>query len=195
MFFFKPSPVSWIAVFLGNPGLKFEATRHNAGFMTADIISEGLGTKIDRIKFSSLSAIAKLGGNSLLLLKPQTYMNLSGSAVKSAARYYKVPLERVIVIADDVSLPLSTIRIRRNGSAGGHNGMKDIIKAFKSENFPRIRIGVGAPPHKDYDIKDWVLAKLTASEFKSLNDSCQNAAAALEMILSSGIDKAMAEFN
>jgi len=189
------TPVSWIAVFLGNPGLRYENTRHNAGFITADIIAKEVGIKVNRVKFHALSAVVKLGGEQVLILKPQTYMNLSGNAVRQAMRYYKVPLENVVVVSDDVSLPAGKLRIRRRGSAGGHNGLRDIIAKCGSEDFPRIRIGVGAPPHEDYDMADWVLSKLSDEDRKLISDTALQAAAALEMIIMRGIEHTMAEFN
>ncbi|MCL2820344.1 MAG: aminoacyl-tRNA hydrolase [Oscillospiraceae bacterium] len=189
------SPVSWIAVFLGNPGLRYENTRHNAGFISADIIASELGIKINRVKFNALTTPAKLGGQQILMLKPQTYMNLSGNSVKQAMRYYKLPLERVIVISDDVSLPAGKLRVRRRGSAGGHNGLKDIIAKCGGEEFIRIRIGVGAPEHEDYDMAYWVLSKLNTEDRKLIKDTALKAAAALEMIIMRGIEEAMAEFN
>jgi len=196
MFFRKNiTPVSWIAVFLGNPGLRYENTRHNAGFITADIIAKELGVKVNRVKFNALTAVVKLGGQQILILKPQTYMNLSGSSVKQAMKYYKLPLDSVIVISDDVSLPLGKLRIRRRGSAGGHNGLKDIIAKCGGEDFPRLRIGVGSPPHEEYDMADWVLSKLNNEERKIISESALKAAAALEMILMRGVEETMAEVN
>jgi len=196
MFFRKKmAPVSWIAVFLGNPGLRYESTRHNAGFITADIIAKETGIKINRARFSALTAVIKLGGEQVLLVKPQTYMNLSGTALKQAMRYYGLPLEKVIVVSDDVSLPVGKLRIRRRGSAGGHNGLSDIIAKCGGEDFPRIRIGVGAPPHEDYDMADWVLSKLSAQDKKLVSDAALRAAAALEMTIMRGIEHTMAEFN
>jgi len=189
------TPVSWIAVFLGNPGLRYENTRHNAGFITADIIAKEVGVKVNRAKINALRTIVKLGGEQVLILKPQTYMNLSGNSVRQAMRYYKVPLENVVVVSDDVSLPAGKLRVRRRGSAGGHNGLKDIILKCGSEDFPRIRIGVGAPPHEDYDMADWVLSKLSADDRKLISETALNAAAALEMIIMRGIEHTMAEFN
>ena len=156
----KSAPVSWIAVFLGNPGAQYANTRHNAGFLTADSVEKNTGVKINRMKFSSLTATAMLGGRQVFLMKPQTFMNLSGGAVRQAMRYYRVPLSNVIAVSDDVSLPIGKLRIRRSGSAGGHNGLKDIIAKCGGDGFPRIKIGVGSPPHADYDIVDWVLSKL-----------------------------------
>jgi len=196
MFFRKNfSPVSWIAVFLGNPGIRYENTRHNAGFITADIIANEIGVNINRLKFNSLTTTIKLGGKQVFILKPQTYMNLSGNPVKQAMRFYKLPLDKVIVVSDDVSLPAGKLRVRRRGSAGGHNGLKDIIAKCGGEDFPRIRIGVGAPPNEDYDMADWVLSKLSNDERKLISDSALKAAAALEMIIMRGIEDAMAEFN
>jgi len=191
----KPEPVSWIAVFLGNPGARYENTRHNAGFMVADIVENRAGVRINRIKFSSLTAAAQLGGQRVLLMKPQTYMNLSGGAVWQAMKFYKVPLSNVVGISDDVSLPTGKLRVRRRGSAGGHNGLKDIIAKCGGEDFPRIRIGVGAPPHEDYDMADWVLSRLSGEDYKQINDAASQAATALETIINSGIEFAMAEYN
>jgi len=189
------TPVSWIAVFLGNPGLRYENTRHNAGFITADIIAKEVGTKLNRVKFNALTVTIKLGGQQVLLLKPQSYMNLSGNSVKQAMRFYKLPLEKVVVISDDVSLPAGKLRIRRRGSAGGHNGLKDIIAKCGGEDFPRIRIGVGAPPHEDYEMADWVLSKLSVEDRKIISKTSLKAAAALEMIIMRGVDAAIAEYN
>ena len=196
MFFRKKTePVSWIAVFLGNPGLRYENTRHNAGFITADIIAKELGVKINRIKFNAMTAVVKLGGHQILILKPQTYMNLSGNPVRQAMRFYKLPLDNIVVISDDVSLPAGKLRIRRRGSAGGHNGLKDIIAKCGGEDFPRVRIGVGAPPHEEYDMADWVLSKLSVEERQLISDTALKAAAALELIIMRGVEDAMAEFN
>jgi len=196
MFFRRDkTPVSWIAVFLGNPGLRYENTRHNAGFITADIIAKELGVKVNRVKFNALTAVVKLGGQQILLLKPQTYMNLSGNPVKQAMRFYKLSLDKVVVISDDVSLPAGKLRVRRRGSAGGHNGLKDIIAKCGGEDFPRIRIGVGAPPHEEYDMADWVLSKLSIDERKLISDTGLKAAAALELIIMRSVEDAMAEFN
>jgi len=189
------TPVSRIAVFLGNPGLRYENTRHNAGFITADIIAKETDIKINRSKFNSLTAVTRLGGEQVLILKPQTYMNLSGNPVKQAMRYYKLPLDKIVVISDDVSLPAGKLRIRRRGSAGGHNGLKDIIGKCGGEEFPRIRIGVGAPPHEEYDMADWVLSKLSIEERMFISETALKAAAALEMIIMRGVEDAMAEFN
>ena len=191
----KPAQVSWIVVFLGNPGARYENTRHNAGFLTAESVEKNTGVKISRIKYNSLTAVATLGGRQVFLMKPQTYMNLSGGAVRPAMHFYKVPLENVIAVSDDVSLPVGKLRIRRSGSSGGHNGLKDIIAKCGGEGFPRIKIGVGPPPHADYDTADWVLSKLSAEDAKLISAAAVRAAEALEIIISHGADAAMAEYN
>jgi len=196
MFFGKRStPISWIVVFLGNPGLRYDNTRHNAGFLTADVIAKNTGAKINRAKFSSLTSLAILGGKRVLLLKPQSYMNLSGGAVRQAMRFYRLPLSNIVVVSDDVSLPAGKLRVRRSGSAGGHNGLKDIISKCGGEGFPRVKIGVGSPPHEDYDMADWVLSKLTGEDEKTIHGAAADAARALEIIISKGVEHAMAEYN
>ena len=196
MFFIrKDAAVSWIAVFLGNPGARFENTRHNAGFMTADAIEKSAGVKVNRHKFNALTAVARIGGQKVFMVKPQTYMNLSGSAVRQAMRYYKVPLENIITVSDDVALPAGKLRVRRSGSAGGHKGLKDIIEKCGGEGFPRIKIGVGAPPQKGGDMADWVLTKLSGDDAKLIADAASNAAKALETIIARGVDAAMGEYN
>ena len=193
--FFNKGGVGWLVVFLGNPGQEYENTRHNAGFMTADAVEKLCGAKINRAKFRSLTARCTLGGQSVLLMKPQTYMNLSGEAVGEAARFYKVPPERVIVVSDETALAPGRIRVRRSGSAGGHNGLKDIISVLGSENFPRIRLGVGAPPHPDYDLKDWVLGRPESGDMKLISDAAERAAKAVECYIAEGPDRAMNMFN
>lgn len=195
--FFKKNlqPVEWLAVFLGNPGLRYENTRHNAGFMVADLIEKETKTKINRAKFDAFVGRVILGGKQVLLVKPQTYMNLSGKSVKQAMKFHKMPLSKVIVLSDEIALPPGKIRLRRRGSAGGHNGLRDIIAQCGSEDFPRIKIGVGAPPHSEYDMADWVLSKFTSNELKEVSDGCLRAAAALELTLMQGIDAAMGKFN
>ena len=196
MFFKQRSaPVSWIAVFLGNPGSRFENTRHNAGYMAADALEKRAGVKVNRLKFSSLTSIIMLGGQGVFLMKPQTYMNLSGNAVRQAMRFYKVPLSNVVVVSDDVALPAGKLRIRRRGSAGGHNGLKNIISECGGEDFPRIKIGVGGPPHEQYDMADWVLSKLNREDLTFISDAEGRACAALETIISGEIERAMAENN
>jgi len=195
MFFRRPTePVAWMVVFLGNPGLRYENTRHNAGFITADIMAKEIGIDIKRVKFNALTSVTTLGGEQVLLAKPQTYMNLSGNAVRQAAKFYKLPVENIIVISDETALPVGKIRIRRSGSSGGHNGLRDII-AKCGEDFIRVRIGVGNPPHEGYDMADWVLSKMTQEEETLINEAALKAAAAIETIITSGVDKAIAKFN
>ena len=191
----KDTGVSWILVFLGNPGGKYMGTRHNVGFMTADRIEKKHGLKINRSKFQSLTAICELGGAKTLLMKPQTYMNLSGSAVSQAMAFYRIPLEHVLVISDDVSLPVGKLRIRRSGSAGGHNGLKDIIAKCGGNEFPRIKIGVGSPPHPEYDMIDWVLGTFTGKDLEIITEAAEQAAAAAEELIGNGIDAAMSIYN
>lgn len=192
--FFRNAP-NWLVVFLGNPGDKYRDTRHNVGFMTADVIQHKYNIKIRRIKYNALTATCKIGGDSAMLLKPQTYMNLSGRAVKPAAAFYKIPPERIIVISDDVTLAPGKLRIRRKGSSGGHNGLKSIIAELGSDQFPRIRIGVGSPPHPDYDIIDWVMGKCEGEDRIVLRQAIENAAEAVETIIAYGADEAMSRFN
>jgi len=191
----KGAPISWIAVFLGNPGARYDNTRHNAGFMTADAVEKKAGVKINRIKYKALTATAVIGGSRVYLMKPQTYMNLSGGAVRQAMRFYKVPLSGVVVVSDDVSLPAGKLRIRRRGSAGGHNGLQDIISQCGGEDFPRIKIGVGSPPHEDYDMADWVLSKLSGEDGQLITRAAAQAASALEAVVTRGVEQAMSEFN
>lgn len=188
-------PVSWIVVFLGNPGPKYAGTRHNAGFMAADEIVRMSGIKINRLRFKALTGVGTLGGEKVFLMKPQTYMNLSGDAAGEAMRFYKLPLERLLVVSDDVALPAGRIRIRRSGSAGGHNGLKDIIAKCGGEGFPRVKIGVGGPLHAGDDMADWVLSPFTGRDRDLIAGAVKDAAAAVETIIRDGVDKAMSLYN
>ena len=195
MFFQKGGGVSWLIVFPGNPGKEYENTRHNAGFLCADAMEKLTGTAINKLRFHALTARCTVAGEGVLLLKPQTYMNLSGDAVGEAARFYKIPAEKVIVISDETALPIGRVRVRRSGSAGGHNGLKSIIAALGGENFPRIRLGVGGKPHEDYDMRDWVLSRFTGQDLQDITDAAQRAAKAALCYIEHGPDKAMNEFN
>ena len=195
MLFKKKTGVSWLIVFLGNPGAKYERTRHNVGFMTGDVLSKDLNVKIDRVKYKALIRQAEIDGEPVLLMKPQTYMNLSGSAVKEAMDFYKIPLDHVIVVSDDVSLPVGKLRVRRSGSAGGHNGLKDIIAKCGGDGFPRVKIGVGEKPHPDYDMADWVLSSFKGDDAKTIDTACEKAAGAVKAIILKGVDKAMSMYN
>lgn len=194
--FKKPSgPVGWIVVFLGNPGTKYDKTRHNAGFMTADKCEKATGARITRVRFRALTDQTRVGEETVLLMKPQTYMNLSGEAVGEAAKFYKVPPERVLVVSDDLSLPTGKLRIRAKGSAGGHNGLKSIIQHLGTDAFPRVKIGVGAPPHPDYDMADWVLGRFTGKDAQDMDAACARAWEAVETVITQGTEKAMSQFN
>ena len=195
MFFKSSGSVSWLLVFLGNPGPKYECTRHNAGFMAADALARKLGVSINRARFKALTAPAEINGEKVLLMKPQTYMNLSGEAVGEAARFYKILPENVIVVSDEVSLPLGKLRVRMKGSAGGHNGLKSIIASLGSDNFPRVRIGVGAPPHPDYDMADWVLSVFRNQDLEDMLSAADKAAEAVITYVTDGPERAMNRFN
>ena len=187
--------IEYVIVGLGNPGLQYENTRHNAGFMAIDKLASSLGIKIDKMKFKGLYADASVNGVRCLLLKPTTYMNNSGESVVQALDFYKLSPENLIVIYDDISLEPGKLRIRRKGSHGGHNGMRSIIDLLGSDEFPRVKVGVGKKPHPDYDLKDWVLSRFSAQDNKLLADIYKNTAEAVEYIIAGDIQKAMASFN
>ena len=192
---FKTSGCDWMIVGLGNPGKDYEKTRHNVGFRVTDLGSGQLKTKIDRLKFQALTRLVNYNGMKVLLVQPQTYMNASGAAVSALASYYKVKPERILVIFDDISLPVGRIRVRKDGSAGGHNGIKSIIQSLGTDQFPRVKVGVGAKPHPDYDLADWVLSKFSAQEEKDLAPALDHAAQAALMVLGQGTEKAASAFN
>ena len=185
----------WLLVCLGNPGRQYEGTRHNIGFMAADELARREGIKINRLRYRALTGELRLGGQRVLVLKPQTFMNLSGEAVKLAGGFYKIPPDHVLVISDDVSLPLGKLRVRSGGSAGGHNGLKNIIAHLGTDAFPRIKVGVGGKPHPDYDMADWVLGKLSGEDKKAVDAAVERAADAVERYIQDGPDKAMSLFN
>ena len=180
---------------LGNPGIDYERTRHNAGFMAMAAIEEKLGVQVNNFKFKAKTAVAAVGGKQCLLMKPETYMNLSGEAIAQAMNFYKIPIENVLVIFDDISLDVGVMRIRRKGSAGGHNGLKSIIECCGGEDFPRIKIGVGKKPHPDYDLKDWVLGKFTEEERGKLAKVFANVLPAAELVVQGKTSEAMNKFN
>ena len=195
MFFSKPGGVSWLVVFLGNPGPRYEGTRHNAGFMAGDALAKAKGAAINKARFRALTATVDIGGEKLMLMKPQTYMNLSGEAVAQAVKFYKLDPGHVIVVSDEVSLPIGKLRVRAKGSAGGHNGLKSIISCLGTEDFPRIRIGVGAPPHPDYDMADWVLSSFRNQDAEDMAKAAARAAEAVECYIRSGPEKTMNLYN
>lgn len=184
----------YMIVGLGNPGKQYELTRHNAGFLFADLLADKNSTKINKIQFKSVTGIITLGNTKCLLMKPQTFMNNSGEAVREAAAFYKIPPERILVVFDDISLPCGKLRIRRKGSDGGHNGIKSIIYHLNSDAFPRIKLGIGEKPHPDYDLADWVLSTFKKDELALLHDAAENACSAAELIVSGNIEKAMSDF-
>ena len=186
---------SWLIVGLGNPGREYQSTRHNAGFRAIDLLAEKLGCKIDRAKFQGLYAQVNYGGGKLFLLKPQTYMNLSGRAVLQLSAYFSIPPERIIVLFDDISLPPGRLRIRAEGSAGGHNGIKSIIAEVGSQAFPRVKIGVGAKPAPEFDLADWVLSTFSAKEEKDLRFALENAADAALSIIDKGVPETANKYN
>lgn len=189
------SSEAWLLVGLGNPGKEYENSRHNCGFRALDTLAAKLGCSIDKGKFQGLYGQTTYGGNKLYLLKPLTYMNLSGRSVAQLAAYFHIPPQRIIVLFDDISLEPGRLRIRPNGSAGGHNGIKSIIAELGSQDFPRVKIGVGAKPHPDYDLADWVLSNFSAQEEKALKVALDNAAQAALCILERGVSESANRFN
>ena len=195
MLFQRNKGGDWLIVGLGNPGSKYWNTRHNVGFAAMDALADSLHARVDRVKFQGLTGTAELDGKKLILLKPTTYMNLSGQAVSAAARFYKIPPERILVMFDDISLEPGRIRVRKEGSAGGHNGVKSIISSLGSQAFPRIKIGVGAKPPPDYDLADWVLSVFPLSQREAMAEVYSRAAEAARAIVTEGCDAAMNRFN
>ena len=191
----KTGGVEWLVVCLGNPGDKYENTRHNVGFMVADELAERKNIPVQRLKFKALTNLFTISGQKVLVMKPITYMNLSGEAVRQAVDFYKIQPDHVLVVSDDTALALGRLRIRKGGSAGGHNGLKNIILHLGTDQFPRLRVGVGEKPHPDYDMADWVLGKFTGEDKKTMDAAVKRAADAIECILAEGLDKGMNRFN
>lgn len=189
------SNIDYIIVGLGNPGRQYEKTRHNIGFMALDYIANKLGVEINSDKFKGLCGYADYNGKKVILLKPCTYMNLSGASVLAAMSFYKIPPERVILIFDDISLSVGKIRVRKKGSHGGHNGVKNIIAMRFSGNFPRVKIGVGSKPNENWELSDWVLSKFNKEELEIINESIQNAYESVCLIMDEKTDEAMNKFN
>ena len=196
--FFKRSGgsgIQWLVVGLGNPGAKYESTRHNMGFLVADKLAQNEKLKFNKLRFKAWTATWEVGGEKVLLMKPQTYMNLSGEAVGQAARFYKIPADHVLVISDDISLPAGKLRIRAGGSAGGHNGLKNIIQHLGTDRFPRIKVGVGSPQQAEHDIADWVTGKPMGEDQKVIIEALDKAVAAIPVLIGQGVDRAMNRFN
>ena len=191
----ETKPVTHIVVGLGNPGQKYEKTRHNAGFIAIDAIAKSLGVKIDRAKYHALICECEMGGCRVLLMKPETFMNNSGVAIGEAANFYKIPPERVIVLHDEISFDAGIIRIRRKGSAGGHNGLKSIIEHLGSDGFPRIKIGVGQKPTPDYDLVDWVLGKFPKADLDLIGAKYPDIYSSVELMVMGKIDEAMNKYS
>ena len=185
----------WLIAGLGNPGDAYENTRHNIGFQVLDALGERQKKPIQRLKFKALTNLFTISGEKVLVMKPVTYMNLSGEAVRPAADFYKIPPERILVVSDDTALPPGRLRIRKGGSAGGHNGLKSIIQHLGTDQFPRLRVGVGEKPHPDYDMADWVLGRFTGEDKKRMDQAVERAADAIECILKEGLDQGMSRFN
>ncbi len=187
--------IDFMIVGLGNPGSEYDFTRHNVGFIVADMLADSLGCSVTKLKFKSLYGTADIGGKKCLILKPQTFMNKSGEAVRDAAGFYKIPAENIIVISDDISLDVGRLRIRRKGSDGGHNGLKNIIYLMANDNFARIKVGVGKKPHPDYDLAAWVLSKFKTDEVDDLKKAAENACEAIKLMVAGKTDMAMNRFN
>ena len=189
------APVSYMVVGLGNIGKQYEHTRHNAGFLAIDYIAEKFGAKIDRVKFHATVSEANIGGARVLLMKPSTLMNNSGVAVAEAASFYKIDPERIIVLHDEISFDPGVLRIRRKGSAGGHNGLKSIIAHLSSDDFPRVKIGIGKKPTPDYDLANWVLGKFSEGDLKQLSFRFGDISDAVELMIKGKIDEAMNKYS
>ena len=193
---FKSTPQdAWLIVGLGNPGKEYERSRHNCGFRALDILAGKLNAKVDKLKFQGLYTQTAYNGIKLYLLKPQTYMNLSGKSVVQLSAFFKIPPQRIIVLFDDISLAPGRLRVRAEGSAGGHNGIKSIIQELGSQDFPRVKIGVGAKPNPDYDLADWVLGSFSALDEKAMAVSLENAGQAALAIIDQGVREAANRFN
>lgn len=196
MFFRRSSGgVKYLVVGLGNPDKRYRNTRHNTGFIAVDYMAKQLGVEIGKKKFDSLTAETVIAGEKVLLMKPQTYMNLSGVAVEKAASFYKIPPENVIIIFDDISLPVGKLRIRRKGTHGGHNGIRSIIDYLQSENFPRIKAGIGERPNPNYDLADWVLSTFKEDELKGIEEVASHCLDIVKLIIEGKIEQAMSKYN
>ena len=192
---FKKPTYDFLVVGLGNPGLQYEKTRHNVGFMSADLLMKKAGGEFTKHKMDSHYGECEIGKKRILVMKPQTFMNNSGTAVSAVSKFYKIPIDQIIIISDDISLDVGKIRIRRKGSHGGHNGLKDIFQLLGTDDIMRVKIGVGAKPHPDYDLADWVLGKFPEEDEENLNTALENSVRAIEEIIKRGIDSAMNKYS
>ena len=188
-------PPEFLVVGLGNPGAKYENTRHNAGWLCLDMMAQKFFFKIDRLKFKSLTGDAVINSHRCLFMKPQTFMNNSGEAVYDAAKFYKIPIENILVISDDAALPLAAFRIRRKGSDGGQKGLRSIIEYMNDDNFPRFKLGIGSKPHPDFDMADFVLSNFSKDEIPMMKEAMEKACSALEYIVEGNVDAAMSKFS
>ena len=192
---FKKPTYDFLVVGLGNPGLQYEKTRHNVGFMSADLLMKKEGGEFTKHKMDSHFGECEIGKKRILVMKPQTFMNNSGTAVSAVSKFYKIPADKIIIISDDISLDVGKIRIRRKGSHGGHNGLKDIFQLLGTDSIMRVKIGVGAKPHPDYDLADWVLGKFPKEDEENLSTALDNSVKAIEEIIKRGIDSAMNKYS
>ena len=192
---FKKPTYDFLVVGLGNPGLQYEKTRHNVGFMSADLLMKKEGGEFTKHKMDSHFGECEIGKKRILVMKPQTFMNNSGTAVSAVSKFYKIPDDKIIIISDDISLDVGKIRIRRKGSHGGHNGLKDIFQLLGTDSIMRVKIGVGAKPHPDYDLADWVLGKFPKEDEENLSTALDNSVKAIEEIITRGIDSAMNKYS
>ena len=195
MFFRASQGFDYLIVGLGNPGSKYWNTRHNVGAAALDALASKLGVQVTKVRFQGLTAQASIDGHKVVLLKPTTYMNLSGQSVQAAARFYRISPAHIIVLSDDISLDPGRLRVRKNGSAGGHNGLKSIISSLGSQDFPRIKIGVGAKPHPDYDLADWVLGTFPPDQRETMEETYVRAAEAVMLLISQGPEAAANRYN
>ncbi len=195
MLFARSGAPGWLVCFLGNPGSEYARTRHNAGWLACEALEADHNVHTTRLRFHAFTGTGVLGGEQVLFMRPQTYMNLSGDAVQPAAAFYKIPAEKIIVVHDDMALPAGKLRIKRGGSDGGHNGIKSITRRLGTDAYPRVKIGVGEPPNPEWDRIDWVVGKLTEGEYKVIAEAAGRAVKAVEEIISRGIDSAMNLYN
>ena len=192
---FKKPTYDFLVVGLGNPGLQYEKTSHNVGFMSAYLLMKKAAGEFTKHKMDSHYGECEISKKRILVMKPQTFMNNSGTAVSAVSKFYKIPIDQIIIISDDISLDVGKIRIRRKGSHGGHNGLKDIFQLMGTDNIMRVKIGVGAKPHPDYDLADWVLGKFPKEDEENLNTALENSVKAIEEIIKQGIDSAMNKYS